>query len=610
MLRIWTAILSLAAVACAALPAQAQGLMIIGQDSFGRPICAGPMGPAPCALLAQQMQSPPPMLPPLQQIGMDPQVGPICAGPLGPGPCAAIADYLLRHYGSVPMIVPSNVPNLMQIANDPALGPICAGPLGPGPCDSVRAYLARLNANSRPIAPDIASIEVVAGVGSEAFCKGPFGTQPCSIIQQEILESGRGPTIPELDALRRGEALDAVDIARECADRAGIDVINFSSCTGGKIILSSRQQDILSCATESSDTKAFATCAAPLMGANLNPRQRRLADCAAQASSNSEEFIECAGGAMLDSKTARTIRCYRDGGGTETIAACVGENLLEGHVNERQRQAISCLVQANSNVDRAQCAADQADLSEDQRTVISCATESDGTSADFVSCIGLEAANKYLGRDARTALSCAMDGDGSSEGFVACSAAAMLGDKASKEQRIALQCAADSGGDIEQAAVCTGANFLNMQMGLNPEQQIAVQCLVSSGGQPYAAAGCMATRLTARELTKCFTDGIGGDGCFGDNNDLVGKDGWVARTLRDVGGGPNSVFNNPDQIWGGDNSFVRNPGQIWGGDNSFVRNPGQIWGGPNSVFNNPQQLAPEPLQLGKIGGHRICLPWC
>ncbi|NMN74241.1 hypothetical protein AF71_00061190 [Rhizobium sp. 57MFTsu3.2] len=51
---------------------------------------------------------------------------------------------------------------------------------------------------------------------------------------------------------------------------------------------------------------------------------------------------------------------------------------------------------------------------------------------------------------------------------------------------------------------------------------------------------------------------------------------------------PNSVINNPDQIWGGNNSLVRNPGQIWGGENSFVRNPSQIWGGPNSVFNNPQ----------------------
>jgi hypothetical protein len=157
-------------------------------------------------------------------------------------------------------------------------------------------------------------------------------------------------------------------------------------------------------------------------------------------------------------------------------------------------------------------------------------------------------------------------------------------------------------------ASCAGANMFNLQV--NPEQQIAIQCVVSTGGQPYAAAGCIASRLTARELTKCLTDGIGGRGCFGDTNDLVGRNGWVRRTMGQVAGGPNSVVNNPDQIWGGDNSFVRNPGQILGGSNSFARNPSQFWGGNNSIFNNPQQLAPKPVTLGNIGGKRICLPWC
>jgi hypothetical protein len=158
-------------------------------------------------------------------------------------------------------------------------------------------------------------------------------------------------------------------------------------------------------------------------------------------------------------------------------------------------------------------------------------------------------------------------------------------------------------------ATCAGANMFNLN--LNAEQQIAVQCVVSTGGQPYAAAGCIATRLTARELTKCIDHGIGGsDGCFGDNNDLVGRNGWTARTMGQIAGGPNSIIRNPDQIWGGNNSFVRNPGQIWGGNNSFVRNPSQFWGGNNSIFNNPSQLVPKPLEVGKIGGHRVCIPWC
>jgi hypothetical protein len=74
--------------------------------------------------------------------------------------------------------------------------------------------------------------------------------------------------------------------------------------------------------------------------------------------------------------------------------------------------------------------------------------------------------------------------------------------------------------------------MLNSQ--LNPEQQIAVQCVAEAGGQPYAAAVCTASRLTLRELRKCVTDGIGGHGCFGDSNDLVGRNGWTSRTFGNV----------------------------------------------------------------------------
>jgi hypothetical protein len=55
---------------------------------------------------------------------------------------------------------------------------------------------------------------------------------------------------------------------------------------------------------------------------------------------------------------------------------------------------------------------------------------------------------------------------------------------------------------------------------MNEEWRIAAECAVQSGGQPYATAGCAATRLTVRELTKCFTGKIGQD-CFGPNNTIV-----------------------------------------------------------------------------------------
>jgi hypothetical protein len=62
--------------------------------------------------------------------------------------------------------------------------------------------------------------------------------------------------------------------------------------------------------------------------------------------------------------------------------------------------------------------------------------------------------------------------------------------------------------------------------------------------------GCVASPLTAREVSKCLPDGVSGSGSFGNSNDLVGRDGWVSRTLGQIAGGPNSAINNPNQIWG------------------------------------------------------------
>jgi hypothetical protein len=108
-----------------------------------------------------------------------------------------------------------------------------------------------------------------------------------------------------------------------------------------------------------------------------------------------------------------------------------------------------------------------------------------------------------------------------------------------------VDCAARSGGQASGFLACAGGNIIANQ--LTPEQQIVVQCVVETDGQPYAAAGCAATQLTVRELQKCFTNGIDGDnGCFGNNNDLVGQNGWTARTFNNVvsdiqnGPGPNN----------------------------------------------------------------------
>ena len=70
---------------------------------------------------------------------------------------------------------------------------------------------------------------------------------------------------------------------------------------------------------------------------------------------------------------------------------------------------------------------------------------------------------------------------------------------------------------------------------------IAAECAVQTGGQPYAFAGCVATQLTIRELTKCFSSNF--KDCFGPNNTIVVG---LRNGFKDITEGP-----------GANNEFVK-----------------------------------------------------
>lgn len=592
----------------------------IGLDPIIGPICAGPAGPGPCQavqhflwvqLVAAGI--------PVQQVGFDPMAGPICAGPAGPGPCNQVRTFIaLQLIGAQQFRLPTLA--------GPVGEPICLGPLGPGPCSAVQAYLMQLQSGGFVNGPfDPRQVQLVnSNTSGGAICAGPIGPMPCGLVGQTSLDrmSGAvsGPAVFGVSA-----NLDTARRAQACARQAGLDVAAFAGCAGQQIILPRNEQAVLDCAVSSIDTPTFANCAAPKLGIRLSDDQRVVAGCATTAGGDAARFASCAGGQYLNRALTADERAILACGAQapsdpEAFARCASGRFLA----REQQAALNCALSQSDAAGFALCAAPNVALpiSDDQRILARCAFSSEGDPGAFALCAGGAFAGRQLTPDQQAVLGCAAGANGDSGQFMGCAATRLFGDDLSREQRIALQCAAQSRGDPGGMAVCAGANMFNLQ--LNPEMQIAVQCVASTGGQPYAAAGCIASRLTARELTKCLTDGFGGRGCFGDSNDLVGRNGLMGRTLQQIAGGPNSVFNNPGQllggpnsfvnnpgqIWGGDNSFVRNPGQIWGGDNSFVRNPGQMWGGANSVFNNPSQLAPKPVQVGSIGGKRICLPWC
>lgn len=195
---------------------------------------------------------------------------------------------------------------------------------------------------------------------------------------------------------------------------------------------------------------------------------------------------------------------------------------------------VSCLEQANGNRNNlVQCAGRGiigSKLNPDQLKAVNCAAKNSDDADDFADCIANGLIGGRLSPQQRGVLNCAANNDLDSGRFAGCAAQAMFGGQMSPEANAAIDCAVQSQGDYQQFGGCAANKFLGLRF--NPEQQIALQCVASSGGQPYVAAGCAASRLTARELTKCLQHGIGGSsGCFGDNNDLTGRNGFVVRNI-------------------------------------------------------------------------------
>lgn len=231
------------------------------------------------------------------------------------------------------------------------------------------------------------------------------------------------------------------------------------------------------------------------------------------------------------SPQAIALTCARRAkGNVQVFNTCVGKRVV---LRKNQTRVVACAQSNRTAKGFAVCAAPSLGLrlSKEHRVVAGCAMQASGDANRFKSCLGFSL-NRQLNSDQRAVFDCTRSSGGSTARFTSCAVKRVLGARATNEQRIALQCASESR-DLSSFSTCTGAKVLGAK--LNPEQQIAVQCVTQFGGQPQAAATCMASRLTAREFTKCITDGVGGSGgCFGDSNDLVGNNGWTARKLNDA----------------------------------------------------------------------------
>lgn len=289
--------------------------------------------------------------------------------------------------------------------------------------------------------------------------------------------------------------------------------------------------------------------------------------------------------------TVAALRCAQSrGGGIDAFSRCWMNEVS----TSKQRQILNCLENTKSKASLAICAAGASgQIDGEALRIATCANSySESRRGDqFLGCV----ANVGLNAQQARAFQCAVNNQD-----LADAATCIAADNLTSEQRRIVSCVANNRSNYVQAGLCAAAGQLTpeqsriagcvlnnrgsyMQMGvcaagsnLTSEQQVFANCAISTGGQPYAFAGCVGTQLTMNELQKCMTMGIGGSGCFGDNNtavkfvqnawsdvtkgpgpsnDLLGRDGWVGRKMQDAA---NDLRNGP----GNTNDLVGKDGWV------------------------------------------------
>jgi len=262
--------------------------------------------------------------------------------------------------------------------------------------------------------------------------------------------------------------------------------------------------------------------------------------CDSTRAQGADEFARCWIRQVSTNKQRRILRCLEGTKSKASLAICA----YEDHLSKDAYVAATCASRYSTerNINSLLDCAAKVGLTDTQRAALSCGLrESDRDPFQAGSC--LDSLN--LDPEARRLYNCALQNRGGCRATGLCVARRYL----TQDQQIVTKCVLDNLGRYSQMAICAVGNKLT------PEQQAFASCAVDTGGEPLEFVACFATRLTATELEKCVTDGIGGSGCFGDNNtivrlvnnawrdvtegpgpsnELLGRDGFIGRTAQNI----------------------------------------------------------------------------
>jgi len=301
-----------------------------------------------------------------------------------------------------------------------------------------------------------------------------------------------------------------------------------------------------------------------LVSANASPANLKMLDClkAAKSSENTQNGLnKCLVDNIADNRIKQQTRCLLDTGKTaKEMLACTSLSALPPGVSD----SFNCFYQLRTDTSSAALAKCFPAKNPDQAAALECIQQRHGNWADSFLCFadkkkaippalanGIDCATKYSDWQ-------------SFGGCVAAKSAINLPGDAGK----LATCAVANGGVNLGTATCMAGD------GLTPEQRIALQCATRSVDLSSYAV-CTGGLLVFKEFSQCKQDRFGEGRCFGENNEI--------------------------------RKFFRN---VLGQDIHSDTVVGQVINVPLEVVKFLSNNAPPPIQIGTIGGARVCLPWC
>lgn len=370
----------------------------------------------------------------------------------------------------------------------------------------------------------------------------------------------------------RKEDIPALPATQAIADCKALmtDLTQFEACV--LLPMASQKYPLLEACTTSRDVTVTALCIAE---STENEALQRMVECVVDAGARTEELVEgCININDIDLRLQAARSCIGKASTAEAAASCLIRQLPNEQVS-----SIYCVAEAADRDAQLDCLAEDLPQVRTVQEIVRCVGNGEtGTTALAACAAGLMGGTEYTralrclgGASSRSTIECIATADpelqsayyaynclsnyselsylltecstlipglndqtvasvacvanagDSREALLGCASSAVLPPEAARY----VGCAARSTG-LTDFAICAAAPLVN------EEWRIAAECAANSGGQPYVFAGCAVTRLTVREITKCFTGEFGKD-CFGPNNTIVQ---YYTNAFNDITKGP------------------------------------------------------------------------